>query len=446
MDRLKTSPWFGAAGISLVFLAAGTARADRIFLKGGAQLRGVVVPSPGHPELVVIQTESLTTPLRYRKDQVLQVTPDDSPLKEYLIKRDKTAKTAEAQYELGLWCEQEKLPAYAELQFRKAVEADDTFAAAHQKLGHVLHEGRWITNDELRTSQGLVKVKGKWMSKEEKAKFDEEKAVTGAQAAWRARLRVLRNALLEAGPEKRQAAQSQLAAIRDPVAVTPLVKTFSEDADALRTLLVRILGGIPGAEASQALVNRLLAETESGARQAALEELSHRNDSNIVPLLIRSLKSRDLAQVNRAAWALGNLNAVSAVPKLVPVLVIEDQKMVWVPTETPVAESSGGTFFSGTSVPYAMLNSVAVGPGAVGFGASAYPLYTGTGISYGGGGGTAPSLQPRIVSNMYRNAEVLGALERLTGQHFGFDLAAWRRWVNTSFRPEPEPARQVPQP
>jgi hypothetical protein len=47
---------------------------------------------------------------------------------------------------------------------------------------------------------------------------------------------------------------------------------------------------------------------------------------------------------------------------------------------------------------------------------------------------------------MYRNAEVLGALERLTGQHFGFDLAAWRRWVNTSFRPEPEPARQVPQP
>jgi hypothetical protein len=446
MDRLGTWPRFGIAGICLVLLATAGARADRIYLKGGAQLRGVVVPNPDHPELVIVQTESLTTPLRYRKDQVLQVNSEASPLKEYLIKRDKTAKTAEAQYELGLWCDQQKLPAYAELQYRKAVEADNTFSAAHQKLGHVLHNDRWITNDELRTAQGLVKVRGKWMSKEEKAKVDAEKAVADVQTGWRARLRVLRYALLEAGPEKRQEAQSQLAAIRDPVAVTPLVKTFGEDPDLLRTLLVRILGGIPGAEASQALVGRLLAETDSTVRQAALEELAHRNETNVVPLLVRALKSRDLAQVNRAAWALGNLNAISAVPKLIPVLVVEEQKMVWVPTESPAPEPSGGMFFSGTSAPFAMLNSVAVAPGAVGFGASAYPLYTGAGVSYGGGQGTSPSLQPRFVRNTYRNAEVLNALERLTGQHFGYDPPTWRHWINTAFRPEPEPARQVPQP
>jgi HEAT repeat protein len=395
---------------------------------------------------VVVQTESLTAPLKYRKEQVLQVVSEATPLKEYLIKRDQTGKSAHDQFELGQWCESEKLSAYAELHYRKAIEADPQFSEAHRKLGHTQYGDRWLTTDELREAQGLVKVKGKWVSREEKTKLEVEEAHLKGQAAWRARLKVLRQALLFGTPEKQRDAEGQLNAIRDPVAIRPLVQVFGEDPDPVRSLLARFLGGIPGPEASSALVGRVLAESDGAVRQATLEEVARRPETEVIPQLVRALRSRDLAQINRAAWALGNLNAVSSVPKLIPALVMQEQQLVWVPTETTVTESSGGTFFSGTSTPWPIINSVATAPGAIAFGATSVPLYTGSGISYGGGQSTQRSMQPRFVTSTYRNTEVLSALERLTGQHFGYDPAAWRQWVNTSFRPDPEPARRVPQP
>ena len=38
------------------------------------------------------------------------------------------------------------------------------------------------------------------------------------------------------------------------------------------------------------------------------------------------------------------------------------------------------------------------------------------------------------------------ALVKLTGQDFGYDQAAWRAWLRTSFKAEAEPAKRVPQP
>jgi hypothetical protein len=88
----------------------------------------------------------------------------------------------------------------------------------------------------------------------------------------------------------------------------------------------------------------------------------------------------------------------------------------------------------------------AVGPGSVGFGATSVPFpgYGSTGIGVGGSGSRGPI--PMRVPVSYNNVEVLSALVRLTGRDFGYDRAAWRRWLNTSFRPDPEPVRHVPQP
>ena len=41
---------------------------------------------------------------------------------------------------------------------------------------------------------------------------------------------------------------------------------------------------------------------------------------------------------------------------------------------------------------------------------------------------------------------LLAALVKLTGRDFGYDTPAWRRWLRTSFQPDPAPARRVPQP
>ena len=87
---------------------------------------------------------------------------------------------------------------------------------------------------------------------------------------------------------------------------------------------------------------------------------------------------------------------------------------------------------SGSSI--AVPTGPAVGPGSVGFGATSVPLpgYGTTGIGVGGSGLAGP-IPMRVP--LYQNVEVLSALVRLTGRDFGYDRAAWRNWLNTSFRP-----------
>ena len=57
-------------------------------------------------------------PLTFQKKQILQVIPKASPLDDYLVKRQQVAPTAQAEFELGLWCEQNQLTDLAQAPFR----------------------------------------------------------------------------------------------------------------------------------------------------------------------------------------------------------------------------------------------------------------------------------------------------------------------------------------
>ena len=69
---------------------------------------------------------------------------------------EKLATSAEANYELGLWCEEHKLKDLAELHFEAAVKHDKSYEPAHQKLGHVRLGDQWIWGDELREAQDML--------------------------------------------------------------------------------------------------------------------------------------------------------------------------------------------------------------------------------------------------------------------------------------------------
>jgi hypothetical protein len=92
----------------------------------------------------------------------------------------------------------------------------------------------------------------------------------------------------------------------------------------------------------------------------------------------------------------------------------------------------------------------AVGPGVVAYGMTAVPYYQLPGLPGPAGlplGAPINQMpEPKVATFTYRNTEVLTALQKLTGQDFGYDVAAWRNWVARSFNPHPEPVRRVPQP
>src|SRR5262249_24587569 len=129
-----------AAGLAMCagLALAAPAWGDRIILKSGGEIRGVVVPDASQPNKVSVQTETSARPVVFAKSQVAKIQTVSSKLDDYLARRSKLASTAEAEYQLGVWCEENKLLGPAEIQYRRAVAIDENHALAHKKLGHVL--------------------------------------------------------------------------------------------------------------------------------------------------------------------------------------------------------------------------------------------------------------------------------------------------------------------
>ncbi len=435
---------------SIVFgIGPVIAHADVIVLRGGGQIQGKVVPDPKQKDRVQVWLLQGRKPLSFQKQQILEVIPKAGPLDLYVVKLGKAAEDPESQYGLGVWCDQNKLTDLARLHYEAAVKLDKTFEPAHLKLGHVYHAGAWLTKDELNQAKGLVKSKGRWISTEEKNKQELAEKTALAQASWLSRIKMLRQAIVN-GPEgRRREAESQLMTIRDPDAVAPLVRVFGADDRPGRILLAHVLATISGPASTSALVKQLLFEPEDDVRSIVYDQLKERDEPGVVAQLIRALKTANLNVINRAAWALGNLGAVEAVPKLIPVLVSSEMQIVMV---QPDDGNPGGNGAGAPVVPLGFSKNgqlAAVGTPVVSpYGGVAYAAAV---VPYGQFSAatipTAPRLpEPGVAIASYKNVEVLKALEKLTGQDYGFDSDAWISWLSRSANTNPKKTRRVPQP
>ncbi len=447
----------------LIGVAAATggpgdyARADLIELRGGGQVQGKAVPDPQNKDRLQVWLLRGRNPLSFQKGQVVRVIPQASPLDSYVAKRAKAPSTAAAQFELGSWCEENKLPDLARVHYETALKLDSGFDAAHRKLGHIYQDGIWLTRDDVNAAQGLVKYKGRWVTAEEKTKRENVEQTTAAQVSWLRRIKLLRQAILNGTNDRRREAEAQLMAIRDTDAVAPLVRVFGEDDPPRRILLALVLSSIGSTEATKALIRRVLDEPDSEVRSVTLDHLKQRDEAGVPAQFARALASENVIVINRAAWALRNLEAVEAVPRLVSVLVTREDQIVMVPpgeqlNGPPLEMSAGGL------IPRAANNSGAifstppqVSNGAIAYGLVSVPYYAMGSPSFGGspmniGAPLKGGPEPKVVTFTYRNVEVLSALQRLTGQDFGYDVDSWRRWIARSFNPNPKPARRVPQP
>ncbi len=437
------------AAAFFVLMTSGVAVADRIVLRSGGQIKGKLLAKPDASGKRVVIGERGKIPLTFRPEQIAQVIEEPGPLDAYVLKRNSISETAEDHYNLALWCESTKLRDLAELHLEKAIALDSSFGLAHQKLGHVEQDGKWLTSDEVKVSQGMVKIKGRWVTQEAKSQLDAKSAFTAEQSSWIRRLKVIRANLFSEDIDRRLDAEGQLAQIEDTAAVGPLVRTFSGDSSPYRSLLARVLGKIPGPESASSLVDLMLAEVDQDVRQAIATELSSRTEVVIAERLKVALASKNLAVLNRAAWTLGQLRMKSAVPKLVAALTSTDYEVIEVPTTGNGSSSgNGGQGMSmGTTYVVPMVTARYVGSGFSGTQVTPVPFSGNGSFSTGnmGSNGGGRSTMPVTVPYVHQNVEVLAALQKLTGQDFGYDAVAWKRWVATQFHAQ-EPTRRVPQP
>ncbi|HEY2249874.1 MAG TPA: hypothetical protein VGH74_02395, partial [Planctomycetaceae bacterium] len=339
-------------------------------------------------------------------------------VEEYESLRRAAPDTPAAQWDLAEWCRHRSLPKERESHLRAVVALDPENVAAHRGLGHIKdRQGHWASHDEVMISRGYVKHKGKYVLPQELELIQQDERVSEAEKGWFKRVRMLHLWLDGDRPDRQADALKQLNEIRDPDAVPALSKYFKAvPNEEQRKLYVEILTRIIGDKPVPALVLQSLWDESRDVRSASISGLLRKDVGKALPYYLRALKNGLNIIVNRAGDALAQLGNDTVIPQMINALVTRHVYTELVPDAGIAATTGGGMTAGQPALPANIELLLAAGQ-----------LPMGVQVNY-------PANPVRMKEITYerdeRNASVLEALTRLTGQDFGYDEATWRKWFN----------------
>jgi hypothetical protein len=178
-----------------VVLAAGTALADEVRLKSGGRIVGIARVDG---DRVVVEAPIGTVTVA--ASDIASIVPGRTMMHVYDDRYAAIAKSRQAGdfYELAVWAGAQGLSRYVTPLLERAVALDPEHAAAHEMLGHVRHDGRWMTKSECMRARGYVEFRDRWtLPAERDSVLAAEAARRAAQerdAAERRKLEALANA------------------------------------------------------------------------------------------------------------------------------------------------------------------------------------------------------------------------------------------------------------
>ena len=213
-----------------------------------------------------------------RPDAVGEKVKDDArltaALAEYNGRRDRTPETADAQWRLALWCEENGLKPEALAHLASVVRLEPGRDAAWKRLGYKKVNGRWATDAQVAA---------------EKAEFEARRK---ADKHWAPLLARWRSGL--ADPKQRDEAERAIASVTDPYAAPAVWAVFVEGARSERdqATAVQLLGQIDAPRASKSLAMLAVFSDSPEVRRAATETLRNRDNRDFLGTLIPLLRKR----------------------------------------------------------------------------------------------------------------------------------------------------------
>jgi len=229
-------------------------------------------------------------------------------------------------------------------------------------------------------------------------------------------------------PQVREDARRALLEIRDPAAAEPIARILGAGDEEARRLACEALGAIPGDEAVKHLVKFILGEQSDPVYMAAVAALKERPDDHGVRQLLNALNG-STPVMQRAAFALGEIGDLAAGPALVGRLHAPELRVL----EAPMAGGGGGSswdgpggyMFVGKVVSYISNATPVIADRAVGWDLQIGAIPVGTVLNVDH---PRVTINRTIIEIVVRQPVVQGALQKMTGQDFGFDSEAWRKW------------------
>lgn len=234
--------------------------------------------------------------LRYGEEWISheQFTPEaDLPktLIDYRVLRNSTFPTAAGHLKLADWCRKNGLEEQEQAHLLAALPlVTDTrqTTAIHERLGHRLLNGEWLTRQEIKDLERLSR--------------EAEKSL----ARWQKQLEEIRKQLA-GSPRQKKTAQERLYAINDPEAIPAIEAVLCNDSEANAQSAVQILKRIPSYKASQSLARVAVLSPWTTIRRAATEALKTRSLEDFAPSLVAALYTPLDSQYAMAAGPRGEL-------------------------------------------------------------------------------------------------------------------------------------------
>jgi hypothetical protein len=386
--------------------AADTAGDEYIFkLASGGEVRGKFLNVDERPRTrFVIQTAS-GGKLALDKDDVAEFVRKPARELEYERLRPTYPDTVEGQLALAQWCKENQLPQARKAHLQRVIQLDPNHAEARRALDHRLVEGKWMTYEQyMHDVVGKVKLPGgAWVTQQElDLRSQRQTQKVAEQGEFRNVQRLV--GLLDARDERqRTTARDDLLKIRNPHAVKAVSyykDPKREKSPAVRKLLVQVLGNIQSSAAVELMIDAALNDPNEDVRMEAIYILAEHKEFVAVRRFIERLRDNSNEVINRAGYALGQMNDTTAIGPLIEALVS---------THVYVQTTGGGT--SAT------------------FGSNGNNSF---------GSGTKTSVTRRT----YQNGRVLDALRKISGTNFDYNVDQWRTWYATQNRTKPQDVRR----
>ena len=392
-------------------LLPAVAIADTVRLRSGDVLEGDVKDLGDRIE---VAAKDGPVSLRWRDVEV--VLHDKTALDLCRERRASIAKDdAKDLYALALWAERAGLPEQRRECLEATLKADPENAGARAALAQQKSDGKWLDGPALLEAKGFVGADGKWMLKEEAAALARRtQAAKGLLPPEKRAEELLTKAALSTDVAKKFAVDA-LAGLDADAVRRPALRALRRGEPGQREVAARALARGADEDVLRPLVGAAVLDRVAAVRAAAVASLKVIADVDVVRPLAKAMWSSVPEVRMNAAEALGSFAGVQSVEWLVRRVM-----------------SSGGpgtrnNFFSGTQTSYVgdfdveIAQASQIGDPIVG------TIRDGV------------MLDTRVLSVVEEWTEVerrvyYTALSRASGQDFGQDPAAWKKWFDAQGR------------
>jgi len=253
---------------------------------------------------------------------------------------------------------------------------------------------------------------------------------------WLKRVRLIEIRHLRSGrPSQVAEGRKQILAIEDEAAVGPMVDVLYNPKPQYRSLLIEALAAMAsdGSKAAQAYLQEMaVGDVSAGHRRRAIEGLKATGPDPPTDRLLAHLALDDVAVLrDRAATALAALDDRRAVWLLVERLVTEDVRLVGGKVRRPPLHIDIRTRMVGVPT-FRRVPWGAIGPDGEPAAFIELPEVAAIDAATPIPRSDRPPDGPRYERVWTKHPRVLAALKTLTGKDFGYDEAAWRKWLKSA--------------